>query len=728
MPYSPSWFSPKGLFISRIEKCIPRKWKQDIKQICKSDTSRTESITFEAIDELMVYPLFTSLKGFISEGDINKAFRVFTSIQIHVISSACYDLIVEPISSLLVACSNRKLLPQGRQIHTQIINLGLDQHYLLLPKLVTLYSSSNLLPQAHLITRNSTVLNPLVWNILISAYIRNGLCKEALFTYKQMLSFGIRPDEFTYPSLLKACGEQIDLDFGREVHKSISASRFGGSLCVQNALISMYGKCGEIEVARGLFNELSNRDSFSWNSMISGYASKSMWDEAFELFEQMRVEGVELNTITWNTIISGCLQTENYEGALDLLSQMRACAINLDAVSMVSGLSACSHIGAINLGKEIHVASVRGGYDKFHNVQNALITMYARCEDHKHAYIVFRKMEEKDIISWNSIVSGYAHSDKSEEACFLFREMLLCGFKPNYVTIASVLPLCARVANLQHGKELHCYIIRRHEFNDYLLLSNALIDMYSRAGKISEAKKVFDSLPRKDVVTYTSLITGYGILGEGEVALRLFEGMKSSGIKPDHITMVAVLAACSHSGLVKQGKLLFDKMWSVYGIRPRVEHYACMVDLFGRAGFLMKAEEIIRKMPFKPSADMWATLIGACHIHQNTDLGHLAAEKLMAMRPKNSGYYVLIANMFAAVGCWSKLAKVRTFMRDLGLIKPPGCAWVDIGSGFEPFLVGDSSMELSNEIYPLLEGLSEQMKDVGYVAEQVLIDCDAFYE
>ncbi|KAL9233996.1 hypothetical protein vseg_008922 [Gypsophila vaccaria] len=674
----------------------------------------------------MVHPLLPSLKVYISHGNLHKAFKVFSSIQLYGTSSSYYDIILEPISFLLAGCATLKSLSQGKQLHAQIINLGLDQHSLLLPKLVTLYATFNQLPQTHFIAENSSFRNPLVWNILLSAYIRNGFIGKALSTYQQMLDFGITPDEFTYPSILKACGEQKNLTFGREIHMCISASGCGRSLCVQNALISMYGKCGETEVARDLFNKLPCRDAFTWNSMISAYASKGMWDEAFVLFEQMRVEGAEMNIITWNTMIGGCLQMENYDKALHLLSQMRALAMNLDSVSVASGLSACSHAGALKLGKEIHAFAVRGGCENFNNVQNALITMYARCEDLKHAHFVFRLMEEKDIVSWNSIISGYANRDKYEEGFFFFREMFLCGIEPNYVTIVSILSLCARVSNLQRGKELHSYIIKHHGFNEHLLLWNALVDMYARAGNVSHAKSIFDSLIQKNVVTYTSMISGYGTIGEGEIALKLFEEMESFGIRPDHITMVSILSACSHSGLVIQGQLLFEKMWSVYGIKPCLEHYACMVDLFGRAGLLKKAKDIIRTMPYEPSADMWATLLGACQIYRNTDLGELAAEKLLAMRPNNSGYYVLISNLYAATGCWSKLAEVRKAMRNIGLLKPPGCAWVNIGSGFEPFLVGDASIHVSHEIYTMLDGLTEQMKDVGYNAPADVIDSEDF--
>ncbi|CAO2842354.1 unnamed protein product [Amaranthus hypochondriacus] len=732
MPYPSSRFCSKGKFKLQIDACIPRKWKQDIthirvrqNQVLKDDILGSASKTFETGGKLMFHLLLTSLKEYIIQGDLRKAFSAFISIQLHVASFGSYDQYLKPLYSLLIACSKHKLIRPGKQIHSQILILGLDRHSLLVPKLVTLYSTFDLLPEAQLIAEKSGILHPLHWNVLISAYIRNGLSNEALFSYKQMLNFGIRPDEYTYPSVLKACGEQLNLCFGREVHNSLLVSEYGGCQYVQNALISMYGKCGEIEVARLLFDKLSNKDAFSWNSMISGYASKGMWEEAFVLFDQMRHEGVEMNMITWNTIIGGCLRLGHYSRALSLLSQLRACGFRLDDVSVASGLSACSHIGAIKLGKEIHASTFRGGYAKFKNVQNALITMYACSEDHRHARIVFQLMEEKDIISWNSIISGFAHFGKFEEASFLFNEMLLCGFKPNHVTIASILPLCARIGNLRLGKEFHCYILKHQSLREHLVLWNSLVEMYARAAKLSEAKTIFKSLTSKDVVTYTSLINSYGVLGEGEIALKLFEEMQSSGIKPDHITFVAVLTACSHSGLVIKGQFFFDKMWSVYGIDPHLEHYACMVDLYGRAGLLKKAIEIIRRMPFEPSADMWATLIGACQIHRNTDIGEWAAEKLLALRPRNPGYYVLIANMYAAAGCWDKLARVRTLMRDIGLVKPPGCAWVDIGSGFEPFLVGDSSIEVSSEIYFLLEGLIEHLKDAGHIAELVT-DLDGF--
>ncbi|KAK7389358.1 hypothetical protein VNO78_24300 [Psophocarpus tetragonolobus] len=710
MLYSPFPSSiPRHLFLSRLQKCIPNSWKQtpQHKPILCGDAS-------------MVGVLIASLKDFLSHGHLSHAFNTFSQIQHHVASS---HLLLHPISSLLFACSNLKSLSQGKQLHAHVISLGLHQNPILVSRLINFYTNLNLLSDAQFVTETSNTLDPLHWNLVISSYVKNGLFLEALFVYKKMLNKHIQPDEYTYPCVLKACGENLDFNTGLEIHKSIQASSMQWCLFVHNALISMYGKFGKLDIARHLFDNMPSRDAVSWNTIISCYASRGMWKEAFQLFGSMQEEGVEMNVIIWNTIAGGCLHSGNFRGALNLISQMRT-SIHLDAVATVVGLNACSHLGALRLGKEIHGHAMRTCFDVFDNVKNALITMYSRCRDLGHAFILFHKIEEKGLITWNAMLSGYAHMDRSEEVTILFREMLQNGVEPNYVTIASVLPLCARIANLQHGKEFHCYIMKREQFKEYLLLWNALLDMYARSGKVLEARKVFDSLITRDEVTYTSMILGYGMQGDGVIALKLFEEMCKLEIKPDQVTMVAVLTACSHSGLVAQGQLLFKRMIDFYGIVPRLEHYACIVDLLGRAGLLNKAKEVITGMPYKPTSSMWATLIGACRIHGNTVIGEWAAGKLLEMKPAHSGYYVLIANMYAAAGCWSKLAEVRTYMRNLGVRKAPGCAWVDVGSEFSPFLVGDTSNPHACEIYPMMDGLNELMKDAGYVRTEEFVSSE----
>ncbi|KAK7307930.1 hypothetical protein VNO77_41424 [Canavalia gladiata] len=709
---------PRHLLLSSLQKCIPKSWKQATEPFHKHTVSSNAP---------MVGVLIASLKDIVIQGHLPNAFKTFFHIQHHAASSASFHILLHPISTLLLACTNLNSLPQGKQLHAHVISLGFHQHPILVSRLINLYANAKFLVDAQIVTESSNSLDPLHWNIVISSYVRNGLFVEALSLYKKMLNKHIKPDEYTYPSVLKACGELLDYDTGVEVHKCIEESSIEWSLFVYNALVSLYGRLGKVEAARHLFDNMPDRDVVSWNTIISCYASRGMWQEAFRLFGSMQEEGIEMNVVIWNTIAGGCLHSANFKGALKLLSQMRT-SVCLDSVAMVVGLNACSHIGALKLGKEIHGHAVRTCFDLFDNVKNALITMYSRCRDLGHAYMLFLRKEEKGLITWNAMISGYAHIDRSEEVSFLFREMLRKGVEPNYVTIASVLPLCARIANLQHGKEFHCYIIKREQFEDYLLLWNALVDMYARSGKVVEARKVFDSLRTRDEVTYTSMIMGYGMKGDGETALKLFEEMCKLKIKPDHLTMVAVLTACSHSGLVANGQMLFKRMIDVDGIIPRLEHYACMVDLFGRAGLLNKAKDVITGMPYKPTSAVWATLLGACRIHGNTVLGEWVAGKLLEMKPNNSGYYVLIANMYAAAGCWSKLAQVRTYMRNLGVRKAPGCAWVDIGSEFSPFSVGDTSNPHASDIYHLMDGLNELMKDAGYVRSEEFVSSEEDFE
>ncbi|XP_016468306.2 pentatricopeptide repeat-containing protein At1g71490 [Nicotiana tabacum] len=723
----PSRFSvlPRNLPLSQIQKFIPKKWRSVTESDPRNSVqplpcSSRESVSgsCEATSESMVDCLLTTLKDFASQGHICKAFRTFSLIRTHVSSQTPCDLVIQSLSSLLLCCTNSKSLPEGKQIHACIINSGIAHSWNLVPRIITFYTTFSLLDNAHAIAETSNILHPLPWNLLISSYVRRGQNEKAFSAYRQMVNRGIRPDEFTYPSVLKACGEQLNLAFGRDIHKSIDASFLEGSLFVQNALVSMYAKCGEVDVAHDIFERMPVKDAVSWNSMISGYASKGMWSKAFELFDRMRATGAEMDIITWNTIAGGCLKTGNFIGALKLFSQMRTCGIQLEPVATLIGLGACSHTGLLKNGKEIHGLVIRSHLDDFDNVRNALINMYARCKALKQAHILFQLVDSKTVITWNTIISGFAHWDRFEETSFLFREMLFSGVEPNYITIASILPLCARVANLQHGKEFHCYLTRRDGFEEHLLLWNSLVDMYARSGKVVVARKLFNLMSKKDAVTYTSLIAGYGIQGEGREAIELFNEMIRHHIKPDHVTMVAALSACSHSGHVTQGQKLFEQMQSTYDISPRLEHFSCLIDLFGRAGLLKKAEEIIIKMPYEPTPEMWATLLGACKIHRNTEIGEWAAEKLLELRPDNPGYYVLIANMYADAGRWNKLAKVRTVMRDFGVRKAPGCAWVDTGSGFSPFLVSDTSSGQTNEIYCLLGGLNRQMKDTDYVTTE----------
>ncbi|KAF3782920.1 Pentatricopeptide repeat-containing protein [Nymphaea thermarum] len=684
--------------------------RSQISLTARSSLSTLPSLNYPPWEPTLVASLLSSIKSFTNQGQLAEAFKAFSLLLHHGVT---YSL--PAVSSILHTCASFKCLPQGKQLHAHSVCCGIHQHPLLVKRLVAMYSSCGSFPDAHLVVESSRTRDVFPWNVLISAYVKSGFFKEALGAYRSMVEFGVAADNFSYPSVLKACGEMGDLDLGRKVHGKIGTSGLEWNIFVHNALITMYARCGEIGVARQVFDEMPERDVVSGNAMIEGYAQEGMWEQAFHLFETMQLDGWLANAVTWNTIAGGNVQMRKFEEALKLISQMRASGVNFDSVSLVVGLTACSHLGSLRPGKEIHGFAVRSFWDVTETFKNALITMYTRCKDFKGARLLFEKITEKSLISWNAIIAGYAHSDCAEDASCLFRKMVFSNIKPNYVTLASILSVISRVANLQHGKELHCYLIK-NSYDDYLLLWNSLVNMYRNSGRISDARRVFDLIPKKDEISYTALIAGYGMQGKGEEAIKLFDEMVRCNIKPDHITMVVVLSACSHSGLVKEGRALFDKMIKDYKIKLRMEHYACIVDLLGRAGLLQEAEEIITQMPFKPSSAMWATLIGACRIHGNMEIGGWAAENLLDMKPENPGYYVLIANMYAAAERWDKLAEVRVLMRNRGLKKPPGCTWIELDNRFHPFLVGDRTNAQAQEIYSMLEGLTIQMKDAGYVA------------
>ncbi|KAK1619353.1 hypothetical protein QYE76_024870 [Lolium multiflorum] len=638
---------------------------------------------------------------------------------------ASSHFLLRPIASLLHL--HRPHLRLGAQLHGLSLSLGLSRHPDLLPRLLSLYSShSSLLPSASRLAAESTY--PLAYNILISACLRHGLPRQALAAYQEMANHAVLPDAFTYPSVLRACAEAGDLALGRAVHLHGRAALMDGHLFFQNALVSMYAKCGDLLAARTVFDGMPHKDAVSWNSIISGYVASNQSRQAVDLFQRMRADAsAEVpHSVTWNTIAGVHVKTRDHRAAVELIREMVNGGAEVDFVTIVIGLNACSRSGWLRLGKEIHGLAIRMRCDGVESVGNALITMYARCKQMDSARKLFKMLPGcKGVVTWNAMIASFALSDDAEEASKLFREMVCGGVQPNYVTVVTYLALCARVANLQHGQELHAHIVK-HGFKGYRLLWNSLIDMYSKSGRLLVAQNVFDTMDDRDMISYTSMIAGYGMQGKGSIALRIFYQMVDSGIKPDHISMVTVLTACSHSGLVTEGEELFDKMTSSYGIKPQMEHYSCMVDLYARSGLIEKAEGMLNDSSFPSTSTMWAALVGACHERGNIKVGERAARRLLEMRTENAGHYVLIANMYAAAGCWDELATVRKLMRDLGVTKAPGLAWADLGNGFTPFLVGDRSNPLAPEIYEILDELSEQMRNVSNCSDldigEVLID------
>eukprot|EP01018_Ginkgo_biloba_P034137 Gb_28030 [translate_table: standard] len=579
-------------------------------------------------------------------------------------------------ASLLQACTSIKTV---KQIHAHMFRSGLHQNIFLQAKLVSIYPLYGNLKEARLLFNRINTRNVYLWNVMIRWYATSGPCEEAVTLYYRMHRAGIQPDNFTFPFVLKACAALSSLREGIEIHDQVVKNGLGFDVFVGNSLLAMYAKCGCIELARQVFDKMSERSVVSWNAMIAGH-----------------------------------LQNGNAHEALTLFNKMQLSDVKPDSTTIKSVLPACAQLAALQQGKWIHNYISKSGFELDVALGTALIDMYTKCGKMEFARQLFDKMSVRDVVTWSTMIAGYSQGGHANEALTLFQDMLLANITPDSVAMLSLLPACAHLAALQHGKWIHGYIIKSG-FEADVVVGNALIDMYAKCGSVKMACQFFNKMTERSVVTWNTMIAGYGMHGHGGDALKIFIQMQQTGMKPNDVTFICVLSACSHAGLTDEGWQYFDCMTQVYCITPRLEHYACMVDLFGRAGFLDEAEDFIKKMPLKPNAGVWGALLGACRIHCNIGLGERVAEHIFDLEPENPGYYVLLSNVYAVAGRWGDVAKIRAMMKDKGLKKLPGWSFIEVKNRVHAFFVGDRSHPQSDKIYAMLDTLAGQMKEAGYM-------------
>ncbi|CAL9233228.1 unnamed protein product [Arabidopsis halleri] len=511
--------------------------------------------------------------------------------------------------------------------------------------------------------------NDVSWNALLSAYVQNSKLEEACVLFESRENWAL----VSWNCLLGGFVKK---------KKIVEARQFFDSMKVRdvvswNTIITGYAQNGEIDEARQLFDESPVQDVFTWTAMVSGYIQNRMVEEARELFDRMP----ERNEVSWNAMLAGYVQGERMEMAKELFDVMP-----------------CRNV----------------------STWNTMITGYAQCGKISEAKNLFDKMPKRDPVSWAAMIAGYSQSGHSYEALRLFVQMEREGGRLNRSSFSSALSTCADVVALELGKQLHGRLVKGG-YETGCFVGNALLLMYCKCGSIEEANDLFKEMAGKDIVSWNTMIAGYSRHGFGEEALRFFESMKREGLKPDDATMVAVLSACSHTGLVDKGRQYFHTMTQDYGVTPNSQHYACMVDLLGRAGLLEEAHNLMKNMPFEPDAAIWGTLLGASRVHGNTELAETAADKIFAMEPENSGMYVLLSNLYASSGRWGDVGKLRVRMRDKGVKKVPGYSWIEIQNKTHTFSVGDEFHPEKDEIFAFLEDLDLRMKKAGYVSKTSVV-------
>ncbi|KAJ0976417.1 hypothetical protein J5N97_018382 [Dioscorea zingiberensis] len=513
--------------------------------------------------------------------------------------------------------------------------------------------------------------NTFAYNTLIRAYANSPFPVPSLRLFSQMLYCNRAPNSYTYTFVLKACARLSAIGEGEQLHGFMIKSGFGSDAFSTNGLVSMYASCGRIELGRKLFDLSVEKDEVCWNSMLSGYADCGLLDQARRLFDEMPEKG----TVSWNAMINGYVVIGDIGAARELFDRM----------------------------PERNAES-----------WNTLIAGYAKCGFVGMSRKLFDEMPEKNVVSWSAMITAYVQGGFPKEALDLYEEMKRVGMAPNWAAIVSVLSACSQLGALEQGVDVHAYA-ERNKMKVDSVIGTALIDMYAKCGCIDRALEIFDKLASKDVFSWTAMIGGLAVNGHGAKALELFSKMEEGGVRPNGVTFVGVLCACSHAGQVQLAMQYFHSMRRKYGIEPQIEHYGCMVDALGRAGLIQEAVSLVQASPGKADPELWVTLLGACWIHGNVNTGEYVLEHLVKVKPDDGGVYVLLSNIYATRGQWDDARRVRMQMKSKGLKKVRGHSSIEINGLVHEFYVGDKSHPKTVEIYQLLADIYCRLKLAGYV-------------
>ncbi|KAF8379305.1 hypothetical protein HHK36_028738 [Tetracentron sinense] len=578
------------------------------------------------------------------------------------------------------------------QIHSRIITTGFIRNASLTTKLILNFCSSPHQPliefaryvfltqHAHQNPQNHD--DPFLWNAIIKSFSHGNNPRQALIIFSLMLGNGVCADRFSFSLLLKACSRLALIKEGLQIHCLMGKREFGSDVFLQNSLVNFYVRCGCLEFARLLFDRMRERDSVSWNSMIDGYVKHGMMHLARELFDSRPME--EKSLISWNSMISGYAQSENgLEVAWRLFNQMP----EKDLVSWNSMIDGCVKCGNLEAARDLFERMPKRDVVSW----ASMIDGYAKLGSIDIARGLFDKMPERDVISWNAMMAGYVRNGHYAEALKLFHDMRNeSDLTLDCATLLIALSAIAQSGCINKGISIHGYI-GENRLSLEGKLGVALIDMYSKCGSINNAMCVFEDLEERSVDHWNAMIGGLAIHGFGELALDLFMEMQRVSIKPDDITFIGVLNACGHSGLVKEGLMCFELMRKVYNVKPKIQHYGCMVDILGRAGHLEEARNFIEVMPIEPNDVVWRTLLSACMNHDKFNIGEPVAKHLIELDSCKSSSYVLLSNVYAGLGMWKDVSRVRTMMKERDVHKVPGCSWIELEGIVHEFFVGDKS-------------------------------------
>ncbi|KAL2920595.1 hypothetical protein RDABS01_012086 [Bienertia sinuspersici] len=682
----------------------------------------------------------------------------------------------------VVKLTQEQNLQKGKLLHAQIIKSNSFSNVYLANSIVNLYAKCGQLTNAKLAFEEIPVKDDVSWSSIINAHAQQGGTQSSTLVldfFRRMRAENSLPSARSFAGIFTAVSNLGDGSAGKQVHSLAIKTDHCGDVVVGSAILNMYCKSGIMDDARQMLDIMPERNSVSWATMISGYASHGMAGEAVGVFKlilkdeedsgnpffltsvlsaltlpefidvgreihcfsvkagviriaevrnalvtmylkcgsadsalQMFALSTDKNSIMWSAMVTGFAQSGHSKKALELFYKMQFSGVRPSEYAFVGVINACSDICAIDEGRQVHSYSVKTGFGNHTYIITALVDMYAKSGSITDARKGFNCLHEADVVLWTSMIGGYIQQGDNEEALSLYGKMEAKGISPNDLTLASVLKGCSSLTALEQGKQIHARAVK-YGLAREITIGSSLSSMYAKCGCISEGNTVFQRMTMRDIVSWNAMISGLAQNGCSEKALELFEEMRSEGVRPDNVTFVNVLSACSHMGLVDRAWNYFKMISSDFGLVPGLEHYACMVDVYSRAGRLTEAKEFIESATLDHGMCLWRILLSACLNHRQYELGAYAGEKLMVLGSQESSAYVLLSRIYTALGRSDDVTRVLKLMRLRGVGKEPGYSWIELKNLVHVFVVGDQKHPDIANISRWLRILTKQMIDEG---------------
>ncbi|XP_062228759.1 pentatricopeptide repeat-containing protein At4g13650-like [Phragmites australis] len=548
------------------------------------------------------------------------------------------------LGALAVGCARARDIVAGAQVHACAVKFGVDEDESVAGALVDTYAKCWRVDSAWRAFALASQRSVVSWTSMIACLVNqacSGYHDTVIVLFKKMLVLKVWPTNATFSCILKAFDMPVFLPVGMQVHGCLLKMGTEIDPALGSALLTMYGRCGGVDEIARLACRIRH-DVFSRTSLLAAYARNGCNMEAVGVFKEMIMENVAID----QSVITSLLQI-------------------------------CSSLGQLRMAKEVHCYALRTFFKLDTLLLNAIITAYSRCGDITSAENVFYLLVNKDIISWTALLTCYAQNDLAQEVLIFFREMLRRGLESPVFCITSVLRACSITTDLTSGLQIHSRAVKLG-IDDDSSVENALVTLYAKCGSVRVALKIFNSMKNRDIVSWNALITSFSQHGNEVAAVQLFDLMQEEEVCPDDYTFVGLLSSCSRMGLIAEGCEYFKQMTAKYNLEPKMEHYTCMVDLFGRAGKFCDAMDFIDAMPCQPGRLVWEALLASCRLHGNVQLGRLAAKKILEIRPEDPSPYIILSNIHASVDMWDEKAWNRTVFDTQRARKDTGSSWSDV--------------------------------------------------